>query len=117
MKRYLQPINDASKFRDAADYPGENLPFPAPEGFAWMAGDPPSEAEPYKPANITQELKHDFEVNLTPEQQADLAILKAAVKLELEQGRIEIAKLIIQRAVIPAALESVRQALLARFHS
>lgn len=49
---------------------------------------------------------------LTPETQADLAPLKAAVKLELEQGRIEIVVLIIQRAQIPEELEPVRHSML-----
>lgn len=52
---------------------------------------------------------------LPPEQQADLAPLKAAVKLELDQNRPEIARLIIERATIPPALENSRQAMLLLF--
>lgn len=48
-------------------------------------------------------------------QQADLSPLKAAVKLELDQGRTEVAKLIIERAVIPPELESVRDTMLNLF--
>jgi hypothetical protein len=40
--------------------------------------------------------------------------LKAAVKLELDQGRAAIAKRIIQRASIPAELEPLRAAMLGK---
>jgi hypothetical protein len=49
------------------------------------------------------------------ELQADFAALRTAVKDELAAGRVDIAKLIIQRATIPAELEQVRTALLAEF--
>ncbi len=49
------------------------------------------------------------------EVQADFSPLRAAVQLELEQSRSEVARLIIERANIPEELEIARQALLAQF--
>jgi hypothetical protein len=63
------------------------------------------------PLPIGQQLNNLFG-SLTPELQADFAPLKAAVKLELDQGNTAIALLIIQRATIPNELESIRQAML-----
>jgi hypothetical protein len=67
-------------------------------------------APPPQPT-LTEQLNTIFET-LPEETQADFAPLKAAVKLELEQNRIQIARLIIQRAVVPLELESLRQDLL-----
>jgi hypothetical protein len=72
-------------------------------------------AAPLPPPSLSQQLSNSFEQSLTPEQQADLAPLKAAVKMELEQGRINVARLIIQRATIPPELEPLRQRMLDAF--
>lgn len=53
--------------------------------------------------------------SLDEDNQADLSPLKAAIKLELDQGRLNIAKRIIERATIPPALESARSVFLAEF--
>ena len=63
------------------------------------------------PLPLDQQLNAVFS-SLPLETQADFAPLKAAVKLELDQAHIEIASLIIQRASIPAELESARQTML-----
>lgn len=63
---------------------------------------------------LSEQLNNIFSA-LDPNLQADLAPLKAAVKLELEQGRTDIAKLIIQRAAIPPELEPLRQQMLEQF--
>jgi hypothetical protein len=63
---------------------------------------------------LPQQLNAIFET-LNEDTQADLATLKTAVKLELEQGRAGIAKRIIQRANIPAELEPLRTAMLDKF--
>lgn len=72
------------------------------------------ENTPPPPPPLADQLNQVFSA-LQPEQQADLSPLKAAVKLELDQNRLGIARLIIQRATIPAELESVRQDMLTRF--
>lgn len=72
------------------------------------------ENAPPPPLPLADQLNQIFS-ELQPEQQADLSPLKAAIKLELEQNRLEIARLIIQRATIPIELENVRQDMLARF--
>jgi hypothetical protein len=69
------------------------------------------ENEPPPPMPLGAQLNNLFST-LTPELQADFAPLKAAVKLELDQSNAAIAKLIIQRATIPAELENIRQAML-----
>lgn len=66
------------------------------------------------PIPLSEQLNTLFEA-LAPETQADLAPLKAAVKLELDQHRPHIAKLIIERANIPEVLEEVRALMLSRF--
>lgn len=53
--------------------------------------------------------------SLPLELQADFAPLKAAVKLELDQGHMDVAKLIIQRAKVPAELEPLRAQMLEAF--
>lgn len=53
--------------------------------------------------------------SMTLEEQADFAPLKSAVKLELEQGRNEVAKLIIQRATVPPELEELKTQMLEMF--
>ncbi|MCE3236989.1 MAG: hypothetical protein K0Q50_3181 [Vampirovibrio sp.] len=68
------------------------------------------------PLSLAEQLSTLFS-NLPAEQQADLAPLKAAVKLELDQGHTEIARLIIARASIPAELEAVRTSMLDLFPS
>jgi uncharacterized protein YfaP (DUF2135 family) len=70
---------------------------------------------PPPPVPLTNQLNAIFEQSLAPELQADLAPLKAAVKLELDQGRANIAKLIIQRATIPVELEPLRTQMLEVF--
>lgn len=71
------------------------------------------QAEENTPASVplSQVLNTIFE-SLPLESQADLAPLKAAVKLELEQGRLEMVKLIIQRAAVPVELEVVKTQML-----
>jgi hypothetical protein len=69
------------------------------------------ENAPLPPLPLAQQLDVVFS-SLPLETQADFAPLKAAVKLELDQDHTEIASLIIQRATIPAELETVRQNLL-----
>lgn len=66
------------------------------------------------PVSLAEELNAVFQT-LDEDTQADLAPLKAAVKLELDQGRAGIAKRIIRRANIPPELESVREAMLEKF--
>jgi hypothetical protein len=90
---------------------GINRPCTAEEEAEKLA----RENAPLPPPPLQTQLNALFELALTPEQQADLAPLKAAVKLELEQGRANIAKLIIQRATIPAELEPLRQQMLGAF--
>lgn len=105
MRFYLLRPN--GEISDAGDYPEQ--PESRADGI-WQAGEPPEGSAEIKP--LTERLRAAFEADLPPEAQADLSPLKAAVKMELEQGRPEIARLIIQRAVIPEALETVRQSLL-----
>lgn len=69
---------------------------------------------PPPPLPLSEQLHGMFEV-LAPELQADLAPLKAAVKLELDQGRVDIARLIIERAPVPAELEPLRKQMLEAF--
>ncbi len=92
---------------DAGDYPQQ--PGAREEG-TWQPGMPPANSVEIQP--ITERLRQAFEGELPAEVQADLAPLKAAVKMELEQNRPHIARLIIQRATIPETLEDLRQALL-----
>ncbi|HEY9685474.1 MAG TPA: hypothetical protein V6C52_00715 [Coleofasciculaceae cyanobacterium] len=73
------------------------------------------ENTPPPPLPLSEQLNAIFET-LPAEIQADFAPLKAAVKLELDQKREHIARLIIQRATIPPELESLRQALLEAFN-
>jgi hypothetical protein len=72
------------------------------------------EAMPRPPLSLAEQLDFIF-LELPPESQADFSPFKAAVKLELEQNRNNIAQLIIQRANIPPGLESFRQSMLAIF--
>jgi len=51
------------------------------------------------------------------ELQAQFSILRTSVNLELAQGRIDIARLVIQQAAIPPELEAQRQGLLGLFPS
>jgi hypothetical protein len=92
---------------DAGDYPQQ--PEAREEG-TWQVGFPPTNSVEIQP--ITERLRQVFDNDLPAEMQADLAPLKAAVKMELEQNRPHIARLIIQRATIPEALEALRQAML-----
>lgn len=92
---------------DCGDYPAQ--PEARVEGV-WQTGLPPVNSP--EPQSITERLRQAFEAELPPEAQADLAPLKAAVKMELEQNRPDIARLIIQRAAIPPELESIRVGLL-----
>lgn len=92
---------------DVGDYPEE--PAARPEG-TWQQGHPPADSVSIQP--LSERLRETFEGELPPEAQADLAPLKAAVKMELEQNRPHIARLIIERATIPDTLEMVRAALL-----
>lgn len=69
------------------------------------------EALPPPPPPIAQQLDTVFD-SLAPEIQADFSPLKAAVKLEIEQNHLDIAKLIIQRASVPPELEPVRTQML-----
>lgn len=92
---------------DAGDYPQQ--PEAREEG-TWQAGFPPANSPEL--LSLTERLRLVFENDLPTEIQADLAPLKAAVKMELEQNRPHIARLIIQRANIPEALEDLRQTLL-----
>lgn len=84
-----------------------------PDGFELVDGEPPEGFRFFSVPTLAEELNAVFET-LDEDTQADLAPLKAAVKLELDQGRAGIAKRIIQRASIPAELESVRQAMLGK---
>ncbi|WP_303673473.1 hypothetical protein [Vampirovibrio chlorellavorus] len=92
---------------DAGDYPQQ--PEAREEG-SWQPGRPPVNSLELQP--LTEQLRLVFETDLPAEMQADLAPLKAAVKMELEQNRPHIARLIIQRATIPEALEALRQGML-----
>lgn len=74
------------------------------------------ESAPPPPPPLIEQLRDLFE-ELSPELQADLAPLKAAVRLEMEQNRPEIARLIIERAAVPAELETIRQAMLEKFET
>lgn len=105
MKFYL--LRSDNTISDYGDYPQE--PPKRDEG-TWQAGSPPENSKELLP--LTEQLRQAFETGLPFEVQADLAPLKAAVKMELEQNRSEIARLIILRASIPEELESIRQALL-----
>ena len=73
------------------------------------------ESMPLPVPALDDRLRKGFEEKLTPEQQADLSLLRLAVRTELDRGRKQIARLIIQRAAIPGELEPVRQALLEEF--
>lgn len=105
MKFYLLRFDNT--ISDYGDYPQE--PPKRDEGI-WQAGSPPENSQEL--LSLTEQLRQAFETGLSFEVQADLAPLKAAVKMELEQDRPEIARLIILRASIPEALESIRQTLL-----
>lgn len=105
MKYYL--LRSDNTVSDHGDYP--EMP-PARNDGVWQPGSPPENSLPTLP--ITEKLRLLFENELPPETQADLAVLKAAVKMELEQDRDAIARLIIERANIPAELETIRQQLL-----
>lgn len=111
MRFYLRPVGNTGVYSDAADYPE---PPPSREGFEWVPGEPPADAEVYRPLDLAGRLNEMFQA-LDPVAQADLAPLKAAVKLELDQGRLEIARLVIGRAQIPADMETLRQQMLACF--
>lgn len=105
MKYYLlRPDHTVS---DYGDYPEE--PLARPDGI-WQVGSPPEHSQEMLP--LSEQLRLVFETALPPEAQADLASLKAAVKMELEQDRHTIARLIIERASIPPELETIRQQLL-----
>ncbi|WP_373531908.1 hypothetical protein [Vampirovibrio sp.] len=105
MKFYL--LRHDGTVSDCGDYPEQ--PADRMEG-TWQTGSPPANSPELQP--ITERLRQAFEGELPPEAQADLAPLKAAVKMELEQNRPEIARLIIERATIPLELETVRNGLL-----
>jgi hypothetical protein len=92
---------------DCGDYPEQ--PEARVEGV-WQTGLPPANSQ--EPQSIIEQLRQAFEAELSLEAQADLAPLKAAVKMELEQNRPGIARLIIQRATIPPELEAIRAGLL-----
>lgn len=110
MKYYL--LRADNTISDYGDYP--EAP-PDREDGIWQAGSPPANSQELLP--LPEAFRLAFEKALPPEIQADLAMLKAAVKMELEQSRPEIAKLVIARANIPAALEPARQTLLNLFPS
>jgi hypothetical protein len=94
---------------DAADYP--ELPAERPDGV-WTEGEPP-EGSP-DPVSLADQLDAVFS-ELPIDLQAQFSPLRAAIKLELGQGRFPIAKRVIELAQIPEELESQRQALLALF--
>ncbi|MEN6621503.1 MAG: hypothetical protein ABFD50_08150 [Smithella sp.] len=47
--------------------------------------------------------------------QAEFSVFRSAIKTELEQGRLDVARRVIEKVVIPPELESQRQALLSLF--
>lgn len=97
-------------YSDAGDYPFK--PALRDDG-EWIEGIPSESLQGWQ--SLTQKLSNLFKSRLSPEQHADLSILKMTVKFELEQNRPEVARLIIQNAKLPEGLEEVRQIALKQF--
>lgn len=111
MRLYLRPTGDTTQYSDLADYL-ENPPFAAPSGFEWVEGEPPETALPVK--SLSDQLDAVFETLDVPTQ-AQFSPLKAAVQLELDQGRTDVAKAIVQGATVPSNLAAVQQEILRLF--
>lgn len=107
MRFYL--LRTDGSVSDAGDYPAK--PADRPDG-TWTAGAPPSEAP--VPKSRIERLSTIFDAQPV-DLRAQFAPLRAAVKTELELGHVTVARRVIELALIPAELESVRVQLLAEF--
>lgn len=106
---YLLRTNNT--YSDLGDYPQQ--PEARPEG-AWVDGEPLEGLRPYVPQSLADQLDAVFSQQPV-DLQAQFSTLRAAIKLELDQGRYDIAKRVIELAQVPPELEAQRQALLALF--
>ncbi len=104
--RYIQKIDDPLKVLTSGYIAADH---PVPEGFEMVEGDLPEGWEQYREKSLQDRL-NELYLSLPLEAQADLGPLRAAVKLELEADppRLDVVRLIIERAQIPPELESAR---------
>lgn len=106
---YIGGFNDISQVPENAIEVGE----PPLHGLDRLINGSIIPYEPVKP--LIERLNEFFTANLPDEAQADFAPLKVSVRQAMEEGRPNIAKLIIQRATVPEELEPLRAQLLALF--
>lgn len=104
-KFYL--LHTDGTFSDAGSYPAQ--PDNRDDG-QWVEGEPTGAVF----RTLADELDAVFSQQ-SIDLQAQFSPLRAAIKLELDQGRYPIAKRVIELATIPPELEPQRQALLAMF--
>ena len=83
-------------------------------GWVIVQGEPPSGAVRFQDKDLTARLNGIFALQI-PALRAQFASLKAGVRVSLEDGDEDAAKLIIQGATIDPSLEPIRIALLAEF--
>jgi hypothetical protein len=108
MKFYL--LRPDGTYSDLAEY-GER-PTDRTDG-EWVNGEPAGR-EPYTEKSLADLLDAVFSQQ-SIDLQAQFSPLRAAIKLELDQGRYAIAKRVIELASIPPELEAQRQALIELF--
>lgn len=105
----LRPDGTFTDFNDYPEQPAER------EDGEWVQGDPTGLVLHIpRPVTLADKLDAVFsqqDIDL----QAQFSPLRAAIKLELDQGRYAIAKRVIEMAAIPEELESQRQALINLF--
>lgn len=97
-------------YSDAAYYP--DVPLERPDG-QWVEGYPEG-LNAYRENSLADQLDAVFSQQPV-DLQAQFSPLRAAIKLELDQGRNAIAKRVIELAQVPPELEAQRTALLALF--
>ncbi len=89
---------------------GVEVPWTPEQIAQWEA-----EADLRQPKPTLGEKLDSIFSGLPVEIRAKFSPLKAGIKLELDQGDLEVAKEIIKTATVPSELEAVRQSLLSQF--
>jgi hypothetical protein len=97
-------------YSDLANYPEQ--PAPREDG-EWVEGIPYGLIS-FRPLALADQLDAVFSQQPV-DLQAQFSPLRAAIKLELDQGRLDIAKRVIELAPVPPELEAQKEALLALF--
>lgn len=118
MRLYLRPINDATQFSDAGDYPS-NPPFAAPDGYEWQEGRPPMAAAPGEKLSLNQAMerafmailpRHEAEPYCTPAVVAEVYRAKQSITDANRLGRPQDAVAILQAMALPDEMTADRDA-------